>query len=287
MPSRLDYEVNEQRLANDSSLPHAALYSGHRQHWTQQLLRGTEPTRAESICILGAGNCNDLELDSLVRQYREVHLVDLDAVALEHALARVPPSEQSSVHCHAPIDLSGMLPCIDRWQRFELTPEELIGHPDATAQALVERLGGGFDVVASACLLTQMQLAVLKALGDSHRLFEAIRHTLSVTHLRTLASLTRYGGRAVLATDLVATDHLLLPSDTTDAQLMQVFETVVREGNAMQVAHPGVLGAILRDDPVLRRELDAEPIHDVWLWEQGPARRFLVYAQHFVKRARE
>lgn len=285
MPSRLDHEIDEQRLANQSSLPHAPLYANHRQHMTRQLVRGasTQPPTG-SICILGAGNCNDVELETLLQYYRQVHLVDLDAVALDQARARVAAADRDRLTCHATVDLSGMLPSLERWQRFQLTPEELIRHPDSTAEALAARLGTDFDVVASACLLTQMQLAVLQALGESHRFFQAIRHTLSVTHLRTLASLTRPGGRAVLASDLVASDHLPLTEETTDADLQRTFEDAVRHGNAMYVAHPGVLGAILRDDPVLKRELHAEPIRDIWLWQQGPARRFLVYAQHLARR---
>jgi len=285
MPSRLDHEIHEQRLANQSSRAHAASYENHRRHLTRELLRGAATDGGESICILGAGNCNDVELGTLLQSYRELHLVDLDSAALQQAHARLSESEQARVHCHAPVDLSGMLPELERWGRFQLTPEELMGHPDTAAQALAERLGGPFDSVASTCVLTQMQLAVLNALGESHRLFQAIRHTLSVTHLRTLASLTRPGGRTVFASDLVASDHLALASDITDVDLRRVFEEVVRQGNAIYVAHPRVLGSIVRDDPVLKRDLAPDPIHDVWLWQQGPARTFLVYAQHFGRRA--
>ena len=283
MPSRLDHEIHEQQLANQSARPHSALYGNHRQHLTRELLRAASDS-AGSLCILGAGNCNDVDLGLLVQHYREVHLVDLDAVALQRATDRLPESERARLHCHAPVDLSGMLANLERWGRFQLTPEELMGHPDTAAQALTQELGGPFDVVASACVLTQMQLAVLRALGEKHRLFEAIRHTLSVTHLRTLASLSRPGGRAVFASDLVASDHVALPPDISDADLEALFHAVVQNGNAMYVAHPGVLATILRDDPVLARDLDANPIREIWLWQQGPARTFLVYAQHFARR---
>lgn len=284
MPSRLDHEIQEQRLANQSALPHSAIYENHRRHLTRELLRGAASDQAESICLLGAGNCHDVELSTLLQSYGEVHLVDLDASALQQAQDRLAENQRPHVHCHAPVDLSGMLAHVERWGRFQLTPEELMAHPDTVARALASRLGGPFDVVASVCVLTQMQLAVLNALGEHHRLFQAIRHTLSVTHLRTLASLTRPGGRVVFASDLVASDHLALPLDASDADLQSLFDEAVRNGNAMYVAHPGVLGAILRDDPVLARDLSAEPVRDLWLWQQGPARTFLVYAQHLARR---
>ena len=56
-------------------------FSGHRQKVSALLGAGAEP-RAGRLCVLGAGNCNDLDLASLLQAHREVHLVDLDAVAL-------------------------------------------------------------------------------------------------------------------------------------------------------------------------------------------------------------
>jgi hypothetical protein len=176
-----------------------------------------------------------------------------------------------------------MLDKLERWGRFQVTPEELAAHPGVAASAIGEAVGGPFDVVVSACVVTQMQLAILNALGDTHRLFPAIRHTLTVTHLRSLAALTRVGGRAVLATDLVASDHLNL-SSRSGMDLRAVFDQVVKDGNVMYVAHPRVFYSVITDDPTLKRTVTSNKPQAVWLWEQGPNRTFLVYAMDLVRR---
>jgi hypothetical protein len=57
-------------------------YSEHRARVTALAPGG------DSCAVLGAGNCNDLDLDALTGRYREIHLIDLDAEALERARAR-------------------------------------------------------------------------------------------------------------------------------------------------------------------------------------------------------
>ncbi len=284
MASFLNSEIEQQRAANRSALPFSELYSGHREHLTARILEATNAGAAASLCVLGAGNCYDIDLEQIASTYRRVHLVDLDEQAVLRARQALPDNVRSRVVCHAPLDLSGMLTRLERWKRLEVTPEELMQHPEVTANALATELGTDFDVVVSACVMSQMQLSVLNSLGDRHQLFQAVRHTLSVTHLRTLARLTRPGGRAVFAADVAASDHLHLDHSASPSELRSVFDRIVREGNVIYVSHPGVLGAIVLDDPALKRQVELGAIADVWLWRQGPQRTFMVYALDIKRR---
>src|SRR5690606_31235846 len=72
-----------QVVANCSSLPHFDAFRGHRERLTAMLASATTPWREETLCILGAGNCYDIDLQALLRAYASVHLVDLDAQAVE------------------------------------------------------------------------------------------------------------------------------------------------------------------------------------------------------------
>ncbi len=278
MSSLLNSEIDEQRAANRSALPYRDLYAGHREQLTRQMLDHAGADSARSLCVLGAGNCYDLDLASVSAAYREVHLVDLDESALAEAMESADPAVRARVVCHAPVDLSGMLGKLERYQRFLVTPEDLMEQPARAASALRETLGGPFDVVASTCLVTQMQLALLRTLTDAHRLFAAVRHTLTVTHLRTLASLTRPGGKALFVSDLVDVERLKLPEKPSPAELRVAYDDAMRGGNVIYVAHPDMLRAVIRDDPVLRRDLGVGTVDDLWLWQQGPHRTFLVYA---------
>jgi len=277
MASGLD-QAAEQALANLSALPHFSSFSEHRQRLTD-LATAAAPVHAQgTLCVLGAGNCFDLDLDALTGCYAAVHLVDLDGAALERAAARHEPTTRARLVLHAPVDLSGLLDRIDRWAQLRVTPEELMGHAEVTARQVRERIAQSFDVVLSACMLSQMQLSLLNVLTDQHRLFEAVRWTLNLTHLRTLAALTKPSGRALLATDVSSGQlhplHDLEPGVDQRALLAQLSKV----GKVFDFADPKRIVGLLNDDPVLCASFESFDVTSAWLWTNGPETKFLVYA---------
>jgi hypothetical protein len=269
--------LGEQLAANRSSAAERASFASHRARVSELCERGTEPDGELSLCVLGAGNANDLDLEQLARRYRSIHLVDLDADALAAAVARESPTTQSRLVCHAPLDISGLLGRLERWRRLECTAEELARRPSEVSAELTAKLGV-FDVVVSACLLTQMQRAVVTVLGDDHRLFEAARFTLTLSHLRTLAALTKPGGRLLLVSDLSATDIAPSIRTTPDADLPALVATLVARGQVFQVAQPELLRRMAREDPLLATQIAVSPECETWRWQNGSAQTFLVYA---------
>lgn len=281
--SRVDEQFEEQRASNESGLPHFDAFREHRQQQTQLIERqldalAPEIARAARLCVLGAGNCYDLELPQLLTRVAEVHLVDIDRAALEGARARLPEALRPRVIAHAPIDLSGWFEHLERWARMQVTPQELMTAPAAGSKRIAEALPGPFEVVVSSCLLTQLQLSLLNAMGDRHQLFVALREFLTLTHLRTLSRLTRPGGRALLITDLCEARAFPAgrPRDTRD--LKPLMDEMVQAGHVIHSAHPGLINVTLGDDPVLLRTFGPAEQAEPWLWQNGPAARFLVYA---------
>ncbi len=275
--------VEEQVTANASGAGLRAEFEGHRRKVTALLVERARSADAK-LCLLGVGNGNDVDLEALSERYAEIHLVDLDPDAVARAVASVPPAVAAKLVSHAPLDVSGVLDKLERWGALRVTPEELIGHPDATAQAVVQKTGGPFDVVASTCLLTQIQRAPVAVLGDSHRLFQAVRHTLTVTHLRVLSALVRPGGTALFITDISADSITSLPDDDGVKNLVPLVSLLVQEGSVFQVAQPELIRTMVRDDPVLARQSTASPVLDAWFWQNGPGNRFLVYALELQRR---
>jgi hypothetical protein len=268
----------EQLSANQSSSGERAAFAGHRARLTEFCARGAPLESELSLCVLGAGNANDLELASLAARFRAIHLVDLDPEAVERAIGRESEATRARLVPHAPVDISGALDRIERWASLRVTPEELAEHAEATARALLAKLGGPFDVVLSACLLTQMQLGVLSVLGDRHPLFEAVRYTLSLTHLAVLSRLTRPSGRALLVTDLTADSIAPEIALAEESELAGLVPRLVAEGRVFQVAQPELLREMARDNPTLSAELEFLPTFDAWRWQNGRARVFLVCA---------
>jgi hypothetical protein len=278
--SRVEEQFEDQRASNQSGLPHFDAFRGHREALTRVL--GDAAVAAggggERLCVLGAGNAFDLELQELLTRFAEVHLVDIDAVAVKRARERVPEGPRSRLSTHAPLDLSGMFQDIERWGRMQVTPQELMAAPAAGAKRIAAALPGPFEVVASTCLLTQLQLTLLQLLGDRHQLFVALREFLTLTHLRTLAALTKPGGRALLVTDLCSADVFPQGRPRNDADLAPLMQELVDKGHVIHSSHPELIRATLADDPVLARSFDHGQLSAPWLWQNGPDRRFLVYA---------
>jgi hypothetical protein len=268
--------TEEQRLSNESALPHFDTFAGHRGRLTAAVSARHRPGSPARLCVLGAGNAYDLDLPLLAGLFREIHLVDIDEDALGRAYARQDAATQARLFLHAPIDLSGLFDRIEAWRDFRVTPDELAAYPEDASNRIVKSLPGPFDVVVSACILTQMQLSMLSALSASHRLFEASRQLLNVMHLRTLAKLLVPKGKAILASDL--SSNLLFPLSPGATDLKAVLVDVLSAGKFFYAAHPDLLAWTSQEDPVLRRLARVSPPLDAWLWQNGTDRTFLVYA---------
>ncbi len=269
--------VDEQVESNVSALGHYHAFDGHRARLTG-LLTAAAPVSANSaLCVLGAGNCFDLNLDRLAQCYGSIHLVDIDAAALSRAVARQEPAIRNRLYTHAPVDLSGMLDCLERWARREVTPDELLSHGARVARDVRAQLGRSFDVVASACLLSQMQLSVVHGLGTTHPLLPVVSWTLTAAHLLTLADLTTPGGTGVFATDLTADAiHPLADGYSPDDGLALVAE-LARTGKVFDFADPNLVQRLLLDNPYLQRAFPNWTMKDAWVWSNGPDTKFLVY----------
>jgi SAM-dependent methyltransferase len=278
--SRVHEQFEEQRASNESGLPYFEAFSAHRQQLSSLILQST----AGRVGVLGAGNAYDLDLDALLGRFAEVHLVDIDAAALERARGRVPEAERARLFTHGPVDASGLFHDLERWARLEVTPQELMAAPGVGAKRVAASLPGPFDVVVSSCLLTQLQLTLLQVLGEQHRLFAALRELLTLTHLRVLAALTAPGGRALLVTDLC--DDTVFPAGRPrDAgDFTPLLHELVAAGRVIYTAHPEVFKITLQDDPVLSRTFQPAQLKTPWLWQNGPERRFLVYALELTRK---
>lgn len=284
--SRLEQQLDEQRASNTSGVGHFEAFRSHRANVTALIAGPVASGRGgDRLCVLGAGNAHDLELERLLTLFAEVHLVDIDAAALERARQRVPAGPRTRVFAHGPIELSGMFENLERWAKLQVTAPELARAPAVGARRIAAALPGPFDVVASTCLLTQLQLALLQLLGDRHQLFTVLREFLTLTHLRTLAALTKPGGRALLVTDLCEAASFPAGRPKDEADVEPLMRELVAAGHVIHSAHPELLRVTLADDPVLARDFEPGEISAPWLWQNGPETRFLVYGLELPRRA--
>ena len=90
--------------------------TSHRAR-VMRLLVEARREAGRSLCILGPGNGNDIELARLAREFERVTLVDLDQAAVARAVGRLDKDGVRRVKQFSPVDLSGILPVLESWMR--------------------------------------------------------------------------------------------------------------------------------------------------------------------------
>ncbi len=249
------------------------LYAAHRAKFTRAVF-SRAPSTLGRLCVLGAGRCNDLDLSALSLAYRELHLVDLDPAALASAVSRQAPQVRKQLVPHAPVDLSVLTPKrAAKWQRRAPTPAELHTAAETTLQGLLTRLPGPFDVVVSACVLTQLGFALTQSFNDRHPLSGPLRMSVVRTHLRLLLDLAAPNGTALFVSDLASSSHYpALATLADDAPLDDAWREIVERRAFYQVARPDLISDLLGE----LAEREPAPLSP-WLWTGPQQRTYLVY----------
>ena len=253
-------------------------FESHRRRVTELLVRDAAKGR---LCVLGAGNCNDLDLNVLLDHYREIHLVDLDQQALANAIARQNPEGRPGIVARGGFDLTGMLGAIADWTpTTSISQSDLNALVDLPSETVRLGLDGPFDAVASTCLLSQLIANMKHAIGESHPRFIETVQSIRIGHLRLLARLVRPGGWGTLITDVVSSDTLPNLKSLPEPALQELMPGLNRDRNFFHGVNPAVLRSLFRQDPILSAlttELEGIP---PWRWD-FQIRMYLVIAFRF------
>ncbi len=248
---------------NVAAAADAALYDGHRARLTELLsARGGGSRR---LCLLGAGNCHDVDLEALAGAFSEIHLVDIDQNALDAAVARQVPDVRAHLRTHA-LDVSGIFAheaTLRTADESYFDPEhgglfELIA---PAVEALLGALPGPFDVCASTCLWSQLSAGATSLFPAAH--LPRVREAMLTIHLQTLVGLTPEG-EALFVSDVSSSTvfpgleatYGMLGSDTLLHELFAKSFIYVS-------ADPRLFAAALARSPGIER-LDAPT--SPWLW---------------------
>jgi hypothetical protein len=259
------------------------VFRSHRTRVTE-LLKGAAGSRDSRLCVLGAGNCNDLDLGSLLEVYREIHLVDLDAEALAGGVGRQGYKDGPAVRIHGGVDVTAMLETLAGWSpATSVRDEDLNALVQGPVRSLAAAPPDPFETVASTCLLSQLIASVVRALGEGHpRFLEAIQ-AVRTGHLRLLSHLVAPGGSGLLLSDLVSSETFPSLGSVPDESLSPVLAHLIHQGNFFHGLNPAVLASFFRTDPVVAPQVAELELVRPWLWDLGP-RLYAVYALKFRKK---
>jgi hypothetical protein len=255
-------------------------FSGHRDKVTT-LVHAAPGAPGGRLAVLGAGNCNDVDLGALAARFREIHLLDLDVDAVTRARARLPAPLAQQIVLHAPLDFSGAYDRLPGLRGKTLGAAQLNALPDeALGRALagLPTLAGQVDTVLSACCLSQIMHSCYLALGR-HDQLEAIATALARVHVRLLLSLVRPGGQVLLVSDMVSTETYPLEEMWGTQSPTALMGQLERAGNFLSGTARTFIRRLFTTDPVAATLVDGTPSSiEPWLWRMGPDLTFLVYA---------
>jgi len=285
----------EQIRRNQASAECWQRYAGHRRVVTDLLLE-TPVTRSRPVlCVLGAGNCNDLELPRLADRFAKLHLVDLDDQALRRGVLQQEPGQIAGIEVHGGVDLSGLIRLLDRWTAEAPVPAEQVqsmlrqaeppisdfpfgpGVPPALAG-----LAGDMDVVASVCLLSQLLETVVHCLGNAHPCFLDMIFFVRRAHLRLMLDLLHDGSRGLLITDFVSSDTCLQLADVAPERLPSLCAELIAQRNFFTGLNPMAIANCLRQDPAFQNRIGDVHVSSPWTW-QYLTRTYAVAAISFTK----
>lgn len=277
---------DEQRHRNQKTRGCWELYAEHRRRVTELLL-GHCPEEEEALggdlptprlCVLGAGNCNDLDLPQLLARFGEIHLVDLDGEALSAGVAAQHLDADSRVALHSGIDLTGLNARLSHWSHDQPPPpSEIEALLATTASATPLPLKWPFETVASVCLLSQLLEAVNLTLGETHSQYLPLVQAVRARHLRQAVSLCRPGGQLVLVTDFVSSDTCPELATVAEAQLPALAEQLVLAQNFFTGLNPFLLRQLFASDPWLAPRITQPRLFPPWRWH-FPTRSYAVCA---------
>jgi hypothetical protein len=284
--------AGKQSQLNRSTRTQWHLYTTHRQELERLLVPDRPGLR---VCVLGAGNCNDLDLRWMTEVYREIHLVDIDGDALARAVKFQKVAESPKIKLRAPVDLTGLADRLGTWRKTPPAdddvkactrlaadaeiklPETEANAPGGPAEPGARSSSKQFDVVLSPCVLSQLITPLRDSVGENHRGFMPLLAAIRTRHLRLMLDLLSPGGRAIFACDLLSSGTYPDLARVTKDRVADLMGTMLSRGKCFSGLNPAAMADTLRRD---RRAMDvrrAEP----WVWHLGLSKSYLVYAITF------
>jgi hypothetical protein len=276
-PTLFERAQRAEQSGNRDTRDHWDLFEGHRRRVTAEILalapRGSDAGGGR-LCLLGAGNANDLDLEALAARFDEVHLVDIDPGALSRATGRQSAKVRAKLRSHAPVDLSGLYHQLERRARL---PSDDAMVTAGTAE-VVRQLPSEVDVVASCCVLSQMAWALERLVSPDGTRVPILEQALLRIHLRAVLRTLRPTGAALMVSDL--TSSLFYPpldELPPGEDLRALTQKLAAQRAAYAVCNPELVRQILRHDAELAETCLPPTLGEPWLWTGPKALTYLVY----------
>jgi len=274
--------LNVQRKRNLSTSQHWEFYEGHRRQVMSLLVEASDEKKGR-LCVLGAGNCNDIELPILIEMFDEIYLVDWDADSLIEGITKQGIAPESVV-LHSGIELTGIGHYVERWKKTPPSKSDINQVISLLSEPLDIRIDTTFDIVLSSSLLTQLIELPIALLGLNHPRTKEVVLKIRAAHFRLMASLLAPGGTGVLVTELISSNTCKELFQCPEDRLSELYDQLIEEKRYFLGTNPKTLIPALLEDPFMASQIQDTTLTAPWRWLLGPERSFLAYGVVFGKK---
>lgn len=223
-------------------------FSHHRNRVMSRIRKSMEKFDQPSLSILGAGNCNDLDLRECLENCRQVTLIDFDVEAMKVATIR------QKVESHSRLQLVTM---------------------DLSDPSPVSRDVETSNIVVSTCLLSQLIESAVSQPGPGSNSLNQTAVNASDQHIRCMTDMLAPGGIGLLISDFVSSDTIQDIRNVPDNQVPTIAQKCLIEGNFFSGTNPFPIRLKMESEFGLQVNIVSP-----WRWRLG-TRAFLVYALEF------
>lgn len=267
--------LREHQRRNEATRDRWETMTAHRDRVMRLLCDDGE--RRTSICVLGAGNGNDIDVARLAREYERTVLIDLDGEALGRAKNRLPRNEKGTVEFLGGVDVCGMLATFESWCTDAAHSDGDITEAVKQAQTAPRPAVGSFDVVCSTCILSQLIDSVSLALPPNHARIPELALAVRNRHIELILQLLNPGGTGVLVTDFVSSVTAPEMPQVAETNFPQAARRWIEQGNFFTGANPFAIREYFKTDVSTAPLVEEAQVTLPWRWDIG-GRQFAVCA---------
>lgn len=260
-------------------------YTNHRDIISSMVTKFA-PSNAESLCVLGAGVCLDLDLQKLVGEFSEISLLDLssqmlgDGVKHQQQKRKLSASDVERIKLIGNCDLTGVHRVL---QKLSEQPGPIENHQlDSVFDTMENYSPPGmetYDCVVSTCVLSQLLSHVNDTLGDDHPRFIELVKAVRKKHCEILVDSLKPNGCGFLITDFVSSESLPELYNTTD--LKTCVADAVKDHNHLHGLNPAMVTQVFNSAEI-RAKINSLHLTAPWRWVM-PERIYACFALTFVK----
>jgi hypothetical protein len=280
-------EISQYHFAfNQESSKSWDLFSGHRRQVMLHILEVAKKD-TKSVGFLGAGNCNDIDLETLSLTFETVHLIDIDLESMHSGVRRQKVDQMQNIFFH-PVEITGIYNLLSSWIQNPPGDAEVIEFCEEINRGkfIPENNHNGFyDVVVSLCTQSQISWSV-KQVGLAPKYEGMLIIALRNAHIRFILYLLKKDGFALLINDITSFSCKKGEafSNANSFSLLDLMEKVIDSGTFFEGNNPRAIIEVLKTHPKVAKNVVDICVAPPWLWHFSEEQLFLVSCLKFHKK---